>query len=181
MKELILSEEINSIKYLLGYNRGLVISEQQTVSASGTTPSGTVNITGTTASGTTPSGTVNITGATTTGTTVTTPATPIKIGFKYPSITELQNTLKTKFKSNLVPDGLYGPKTAASILSALQNLPKPAVSDASPEVTKKTDEVVKSPAVATNSEQNKNVQGTNAATVAGGGQSTLTNIDDIVS
>ena len=88
---------------------------------------------------------------------------------------------KTKFKSNLVPDGLYGPKTAASILSALQNLPKPAVSDASPEVAKKTDEVVKSPAVATNSEQNKNVQGTNAATVAGGGQSTLTNIDDIVS
>ena len=165
MKELILSEEINSIKYLLGYNRGLVISEQQT------TPEDTTKVVGTPSTGTPATGTPS----------TATPSTPIKIGFKYPSITELQNTLKTKFKSNLVPDGLYGPKTAASILSALQNLPKPAVSDASPEVAKKTDEVVKSPAVATNSEQNKNVQGTNAATVAGGGQSTLTNIDDIVS
>jgi len=162
MKESILSEEINNIKYLLGYNRGLVISEQQT----------TVLGAPATATGTP-------TPAPATGTPA--PATPIKIGIKNPSITELQNTLKSKFKANLIPDGLYGPKTAASILSALQNLPKPAVSNVSPEVAKKPDEVVKSPAVATNGEQNKNVQGTNPATVAGGGQSTLTNIDDIVS
>jgi hypothetical protein len=53
----------------------------------------------------------------------TTPATPIKIGVKYPSIEELQNTLITKFQSNLTKDGKYGPKTAASVLAALQKVP----------------------------------------------------------
>ena len=56
-----------------------------------------------------------------TASTETTPATPIKIGVKNPSIEELQNFLNTNFQSNLVPDGKYGPKTSSSILVALQN------------------------------------------------------------
>ena len=164
MKESILSEEINSIKYLLGYNRGLVISEQQTTVAG--TPATEIPATG----------------------------TPIKIGVQHPEMENLQILLNTKYQAGLTPDGKYGPKTSAIIHDLLQhglnlfyqnkNTTKTPPVDTvvgGGEAIKKTDEVTKSPAVATNSEQNKNVQGTNAATVAGGGQSTLTNIDDIVS
>jgi hypothetical protein len=121
MKELILSEEINSIKYLLAYRRGLVISEQEK------TPEDTTKVVGTpTPSTGTPTTGAQTTGTQTTGapvaTTQATPVTPIKIGVKYPSITELQNLLKTKFQAVLTPDGKYGPKTAASVLAALQKL-----------------------------------------------------------
>jgi len=136
MKELILSEEINSIKYLLAYRRGLVISEQEktpedTTKVVGTpTPSTGTPSTGTPTTGAQTTG-VQTTGAQTTGaqttgapvaTTQATPVTPIKIGVKYPSITELQNSLNSKFQSGLIPDGKYGPKTATSILTVLQKL-----------------------------------------------------------
>lgn len=145
--------EIDGMKYLLGYKRGIVISEQtppvvnqdednnidpKLVAASMSSPAATTPP----VSGTQPP-------AATTPPAATAPATPIKIGVKYPSITELQNSLNTKFKSGLTPDGKYGPKTSASILTALQTLPKvetPDTStlspdkDASSEAAKKTAE-----------------------------------------
>jgi hypothetical protein len=96
-----------------------------------------------------------------------TPATPIKIGVQYPKIEELQNTLITKFQSVLTPDGKYGPKTAASVLAALQKVPTNSVEtkkpdtttgDANSEVAKKTAETNASTNGVANNETNKNVQ-----------------------
>ena len=175
--------EINSMKYLLGYKRGIVISEQvdtenetrkagnaiddannaiNSIKNPGSQPemfggynnpnaaikqatdmlsnftgfntqtSGLENkgISGT-AAGTsglsgTAAGTSGLSGtaAGTSGLMGTTPVTPIKIGVKYPSIVELQTLLNTKSQAGLTTDGKYGPKTSASVLSALQNLPK---------------------------------------------------------
>ena len=56
-------------------------------------------------------------------TAASTPVTPIKTGVKYPDIEKLQISLNTKNQAGLNPDGKYGPKTAASILAALQKLP----------------------------------------------------------
>jgi hypothetical protein len=108
MKKFI-SEEIENMKYLLGYKRGVVISEQAAPSSETQPPAGT-----------TPPAT-------------TTPATPIKIGVKYPSIVELQNSLNTKSQAGLTPDGKYGPKTSASILAALQKLPASTPTNTTPE------------------------------------------------
>ena len=107
MKKIIL-EEIENMKYLLGYKRGVVISEQDTktmVVEQSALPNTTTAPASTTPASTAPAS--------------TTPGTPIKIGVKYPSIVELQNSLNTKFQTGLTPDGKYGPKTAASILAAL--------------------------------------------------------------
>jgi hypothetical protein len=197
MKKVIL-EEIENMKYLLGYKRGVVISEQQQTtygneyitgadpsvnpaqitSLGGIQPSNqstadmfknaqavaagitTTNnqsqqdianelerqqgaaykgfkdfqakyqqqATGTQATGTQATGTqatgTQATGTQATGTQATTaPVTPIKIGVKYPDIETLQISLNTKHQSKLNPDGKYGPKTAASVLAALQKLP----------------------------------------------------------
>jgi hypothetical protein len=127
MKRNILNE-IDEMKYLLGYKRGVVISEQSPPVVAqdddnnldpkivaGTTPT----------SATTPE--VKTPDTTTPPPAAATPpvaATPIKIGVKYPSIVELQNSLNTKFQSGLTADGKYGPKTSLSILTALQNLNK---------------------------------------------------------
>lgn len=176
MKKVIL-EEIENMKYLLGYKRGVVISEQQVgnqkfnfndnpaLNQGGInyTPSAPADMfknaqaavaSATPATGKpatpaaqkfnfnpnpniTPENGINfkmqtpqdlakgVASATpaagaTTPPASTAPVTPIKIGVKYPSIEELQNTLKTKFQADLTPDGKYGPKTAASVLAALQ-------------------------------------------------------------
>jgi len=203
--------EIKTMKYLLGYKRGVVISEQAQnekddlidkyssksianqidlgnfanlnpaaadaikqaqnmvggqsllpTSSSGTT-SGSTSSSGTTSGSTSSSGTTS--GATTQE--VSTPATPIKIGVKYPSIEELQKTLNTKFQSTLTPDGKYGPKTAASVLAALQKVPTNSVEtkkpdtttgDANSEVAKKTAETNSSTNGVANNETNKNTQ-----------------------
>jgi hypothetical protein len=203
--------EIKTMKYLLGYKRGVVISEQAQgekddlidkyssksianqidsgdfanlnpaaadaikqaqnmvggqsllpTSSSGTT-SGATSSSGTTSGATSSSGTTS--GATTQE--VSTPATPIKIGVKYPSIEELQNTLITKFQSVLTKDGKYGPKTAASVLAALQKVPTNSVEtkkpdtttgDANSEVAKKTAETNASTNGVANNETNKNTQ-----------------------
>lgn len=148
MKKVIL-EEIENMKYLLGYKRGVVISEQEekndlidkysTKSISNSIDSGdysnldprvadaikqSQNMVG--GQSILPNSTSGATSGTTSGTTSgattpapSTPATPIKIGVKYPSIMELQNSLNTKFQSGLTPDGMYGPKTSSSILAAL--------------------------------------------------------------
>ena len=144
MKKVIL-EEIENMKYLLGYKRGVVISEQEekndlidkysTKSISNSIDSGdysnldprvadaikqSQNMVG--GQSILPNSTSGTTSGTTSGATTpapSTPATPIKIGVKYPSIMELQNSLNTKFQSGLTPDGMYGPKTSSSILAAL--------------------------------------------------------------
>ena len=167
MKKVIL-EEIENMKYLLGYKRGVVISEQ--------VEGGQSVLTNPAAGSTTPT-----TGAPTTGApaaATTPPVTPIKIGVKYPSIEELQKTLITKFQSTLDPDGKYGPKTAVSILSALTKMStpnsvpaNPVVGDPNSEVAKKTAEANASTNVAANNNTDNNTQqqsgGTNFTEVDG--------------
>ena len=105
----------------------------------------------------------------TTPPTSTAPVTPIKIGVKYPDIETLQNLLKTKFQAVLTPDGKYGPKTAASVLAALQkvqtntpetnNPPNIVVGgDASSEAIKKAAEANAPTNVAANNDTNKDTQ-----------------------
>jgi hypothetical protein len=236
MKKVIL-EEIENMKYLLGYKRGVVISEQeekndmidkyssksisnsidsgnygnldpkvadvikqaqnalggQSVLTNPTTagvPAAGATTTGapTTGAPTTGAPTTGAptTGAPTTGepaaTTQAAPVTPIKIGVKYPDIETLQNLLKTKFQAVLTPDGKYGPKTAASVLAALQkaqtntpetnNPPNIVVGgDQNVEAIKKTAEANASTNVVANNNTNNNTQqqsgGTNFTKVDG--------------
>jgi hypothetical protein len=233
MKKVIL-EEIENMKYLLGYKRGVVISEQeekndmidkyssksisnsidsgnygnldpkvadvikQAQNALGgqsvlTNPTTGAPTTGAPAAGAQAAGAqvagAQVAGAQASGATTppesTAPVTPIKIGVKYPDIEKLQNTLNTKFQSGLTPDGKYGPKTAASVLAALQkaqtntpetNTPPNIVvgGDASSEAIKKTAEANAPNNVAannTNNNTNKETQqpagGTNFAEVDG--------------
>ncbi len=106
MKKVIL-EDIENMKYLLGYKRGVVISEQTTPPAA-TPPAATPDTT-------TPTPTP--TPAATTDATIpdATTSQPIKIGVKNPRVQVLQQLLNDKFQSGLVADGLYGPKTANAI------------------------------------------------------------------
>jgi len=243
MKKVIL-EEIENMKYLLGYKRGVVISEQTTpvvaqdddnnldpkvISASidsgnygnldpkvtdaikqaqnmvggqsvlpnATTGAPTTGApttgapttgaptTGapTTGAPTTGAPTTGAptTGAPTTGapevTTQAAPVTPIKIGVSYPSIVELQKLL-----TGLTPDGKYGPKTAASVLAALQKVPTTNTNttpvntvvggDPNSEAIKKTAEANASTGVAANTTPSTSAQ--NAQPAAGG-----TNFTDV--
>jgi len=214
MKKVIL-EEIENMRYLLGYKRGVVISEQEvekddmidkysSKSIANQIDSGDLstlnpaaadaikkaqNMVGgqsvlpnaTTGAPTTGAPT---TGAPTTGapeaTTQAAPVTPVKIGVKYPSIEELQNTLITKFQSVLTKDGKYGPKTAASVLAALQKLPVNSTETKTPDTTagdpnsdvaKKTAEANPPTNGVVSNDPNKNTQptagGTNFAEVDG--------------
>ena len=100
MKKVIL-EDIENMKYLLGYKRGVVISEQDmdndvdpklvasAEQSSNVTPSATTTNTQTTQ--------------------------PIQIGVKNPRVQVLQQLLNDKFQSGLVADGIYGPKTPNAI------------------------------------------------------------------
>jgi hypothetical protein len=220
MKKVIL-EEIENMKYLLGYKRGVVISEQEVekddlidkystnsmgkqidlgnlsgldpkaaeaikqfqnmVGGQSVLPNPTAGTpqpaTGTPAS-TTPA----------LGTPPSTPVTPIKIGVNYPSIVELQNLLNTKFQSGLTSDGKYGPKTAASVLSALSKTPTPINTtptnttpvntvvggDASSEAIKKTAEANASTGVAANTTPSTSAQNAQPAT----GGTNFTDVDN---
>ena len=97
MKKVIL-EDIENMKYLLGYKRGVVISEQEVPPTTTSTDDKTL---------------VSSTDTTTAATTDT--AQPIKIGVKNPRVQVLQQLLNDKFQSGLVADGIYGPKTANAI------------------------------------------------------------------
>ena len=123
MEKTILLEEINGMKYLLGYKRGVVISEQ-TPPVVNQDEDNSLNpkiVAGTEQqSTTTPPASVTPPVSTTPSTPPT--VTTINVGVKNPSITELQNSLNTKFQSGLTTDGMYGPKTASSILTVLQKL-----------------------------------------------------------
>jgi len=231
MKKVIL-EEIENMRYLLGYKRGVVISEQEekndlidkysTKSISNSidsgnysnldpraaeaiklaqnavggqsllpnTAKGTSGISGTVAGASglsgTDSGVSGISGpvAGISGLAQAAPVTPIKIGVKYPDIETLQNLLKTKFQAVLTPDGKYGPKTAASVLAALQKVPttntnttpaNPVVGgDASSEAIKKTAEANASTGVAANTTPSTSAQNTQPAT----GGANFTDIDN---
>jgi len=109
---------------------------------------------------------------------VSTPVTPIKIGVSYPSIVELQKLL-----TGLTPDGKYGPKTAASVLAALQKVPttttnttpvNTVVGDPNSEAIKKTAEANASTGVAANTTPPKSAQNAQPAT----GGTSFTDVDN---
>jgi hypothetical protein len=137
--------------------------------ATGTQATGT-QATGTQATGTQATGT-QATGTQATGTQATTaPVTPIKIGVKYPDIQTLQKSLNTKNQADLNEDGKYGPKTAASVLAALQKLPVNSTetkttnsttsntTDQNAETLKKTAEANASNNVVKTNDQNKDTK-----------------------
>ena len=123
----IISEEIENMKYLLGYKRGIVVSEQSTPVAAPTTavPATTTTTPETPVAPTTPP--------------PTTTAQPIQMGVKNPRVQLLQQLLNDKFQSGLDPDGKYGPKTANAIyknIVAINKLQlKPVESDLKPAET----------------------------------------------
>lgn len=101
----IISEEIENMKYLLGYKRGIVVSEQSTpvtAPASATSPTTATPATAPVVPATPPTNNTQTT-------------QPIKMGVKNPRVQVLQQLLNDKFQSGLVADGLYGPKTANAI------------------------------------------------------------------
>lgn len=107
MKKFIL-EDIENMKYLLGYKRGIVISEQAPVVNQDEDNALNPNIVDKSEQ---PAATTQP--ATTTQPTATTG--PIKMGVKNPRVQVLQQLLNDKFQAGLVADGLYGPKTADAI------------------------------------------------------------------
>jgi peptidoglycan hydrolase-like protein with peptidoglycan-binding domain len=111
--EKVILEEINSMKYLLGYKRGIVISEQQTTVSDKDLENIPDETPAANTSTETPDANAVIkTPAATTG--------PIKMGVKNPRVQYLQELLNYKFQSGLVADGLYGPKTTAAILKNIE-------------------------------------------------------------
>ena len=205
------------MKYLLGYKRGVVISEQEvekddlidkysSKSISNQIDSGNFanldpaaadaikkaqnalggqsvltnpTTAGAPAAGATTTG-VPAAGATTPE--VSTPATPIKIGVRYSDIETLQNLLNTKFQAKLIPDGKYGPKTAAIIHDLFKTILNKSMPNTSPpnivvggdqnvEAIKKAAEANAPNNVAANNNTNKNTQqpagGANFAEVDG--------------
>jgi hypothetical protein len=239
MKKNIL-EEIENMRYLLGYKKGVVISEQEvekddmidkysSKSISNSINSGNFanlnpaaadaikkaqNMVGgqsllpntttgapttgapttgapTTGAPTTGAPTTGAptTGAPTTGapeaTTQAAPVTPIKIGVKYPSIEELQKSLNTKNQAGLKEDGKYGPKTAASVLAALQKLPVNSTetktnNTALADPSKAAQETAKVAQTGGNTNGTATAAGTNTAAGAKAGSGVISvNIDDI--
>jgi len=143
--EKVILEEIESIKYLLGYKRGVVISEQTIVSGNNLdnipdeTPAaktGTETPVANTGTATTDEKTGTETPVANAGTATTdaktgtetpvantgtkTPSPTIKMGVKNPRVQYLQELLNYKFQSGLDPDGKYGPNTAAAILKNIE-------------------------------------------------------------
>lgn len=107
MKNIILSEELNNMKYLLGYKRGLVISEQAATTSA-------------------PAATTSAPAATTPAPAATTPAPTNTVDL----IKQIQTILKTKYKVNLGTtgpnkdgvDGSWGKNTQAGLETALKSI-----------------------------------------------------------
>lgn len=151
MKKVIL-EDIENIKYLLGYKRGVVISEQTTVSGNDLE-----NIPNETPAANTGTPAAN------TGTETPTPA--IKMGVFNPRVQVLQQLLNDKFQSGLTPDGKYGPSTAAAILKnieAIKQMKLNPVSTLGNEV--KTVVQQPAPAASSNAPDEDNSENPNVAT-----------------
>ncbi len=140
MEKSILSEELNAMKYLLGYKRGVVISEQ-VVSTTGTTAAPVVAApvvaapvvaaptTGTTAA---PVVAAPTTGTTAAPTTAAAPATNVSMP---DLIKQLQTILKTKFNVTTLGtsgpnkdgiDGVWGKNTQTAFENVLKTLPAAA-------------------------------------------------------
>ena len=130
MEKSILSEELNAMKYLLGYKRGVVISEQ-VVSTTGTTAAPVVAApvvaaptTGTTAA---PVVAAPTTGTTAAPTTAAAPATNVSMP---DLIKQIQTILKTKFNATLGTsgpnkdgiDGVWGKNSQTAFENALKTL-----------------------------------------------------------
>lgn len=142
MKKEILSEEINSMKYLLGYKRGVVISEQQAPQLGSIQPSNqsTANMFKDSLAAANQMATNNPfepktqvpstqTTAPATGTpAAAAPATNLSVP---DLIKQVQTVLKTKFNANLGTsgpnkdgiDGVWGKNTQAALESAIKTLP----------------------------------------------------------
>jgi peptidoglycan hydrolase-like protein with peptidoglycan-binding domain len=108
-----ISEEVENMKYLLGYKRGVIISEQQDTDN---------DIDPKLVASTEQSSNVVPTNGDTTTNTQT--SQPIKMGVKNPRVQILQQLLNTNFQSGLVADGLYGPKTANAIYKNITSINK---------------------------------------------------------
>jgi hypothetical protein len=139
MKTEILSEELNSMKYLLGYKRGMVISEQA-APTTGTTAApvtaapvtaAPVTAAPVTAAPTTGTTAAPVTAAPTTGTTVAAaPATPATNVSMPDLIKQVQTILKTKFNATLGNtgpnkdgiDGVWGKNSQTAFENALKTL-----------------------------------------------------------
>jgi peptidoglycan hydrolase-like protein with peptidoglycan-binding domain len=120
MKKIIL-EDIKNMKYLLGYKRGVVISEQ--VDDNSINPA-LVASTGQPAATTQP---------VTPATEPVAASTSIKIGAANPRVQTLQELLNNKFQSGLVADGKYGPKTANAIYKNLASIMGTKVQSVTPQ------------------------------------------------
>jgi peptidoglycan hydrolase-like protein with peptidoglycan-binding domain len=62
------------------------------------------------------------------------PTSTFKMGVKNDKVTQIQNKLNEKFKAGLVPDGLWGPKTASAVAKYLPQLKQP-VTNTTPNTT----------------------------------------------
>jgi hypothetical protein len=134
MKTEILSEELNSMKYLLGYKRGMVISEQ-TAPTTGTTAA-PVTAAPVVAAPTTGTTAAPVVAAPTTGTTVAAaPATNVSMP---DLIKQIQTILKTKFNATLGTsgpnkdgiDGVWGKNSQTAFENAIKTLNTQAASAA---------------------------------------------------
>jgi hypothetical protein len=119
--------EIDGMKYLLGYKRGVVISEQTTISGNDLenlpdeTPVSNAGTATTDAKTGTETPVANAGTATTDVKTGTeTPNPTVKMGVFNSRVQLLQQLMNNKFKSGLDDDGKYGPKTAAEILKNIE-------------------------------------------------------------
>jgi hypothetical protein len=139
MKKVIL-EEINSMKYLLGYKRGVVISEQQTT----VSDKDLENIPDETPAANTSTETPAVNTSTETPVTPAATTGPIKMGVKNPRVQYLQQLLNDKFQSGLVADGKYGPKTANAIYKNIIAISKTELKPLEP--VNKTPQVIQQPA-----------------------------------
>jgi hypothetical protein len=131
MKKEILSEEINSMKYLLGYKRGVVISEQQAPQLGSIQPSNqsTANMFKDSLAAANQMATNNPfepkTQAPSTQTTAPAVGTPVPAtNLSEPDlIKQIQTILNTKFGGKLVVDGKWGNLTQSALEAAIKTLP----------------------------------------------------------
>jgi len=130
--------EIESMKYLLGYKRGVVISEQDADNSVDPKLTASVEQPATT---TPPVATTQPA-----ATTDETPNPTIKMGVENPRVKYLQQLLNQKFQSGLVDDGKYGPKTADAIYKNIVAISKTQLKPV--ETVSSTQQVVQQPAAA---------------------------------
>ena len=69
------------------------------------------------------------------------PTSTFKMGVKNDKVTQIQNKLNEKFNAGLVPDGLWGPKTASAVAKYLPQLKQP-VTNTTPNTTTDDDTLV---------------------------------------